>query len=284
MSDNDVRLITGAAGGMGFEVARRTGPGVTALITDISPAKVDAAVAKLTDAGVDAAGIAGDLTERGFVDALGDLVVRTGTLRELVHTAGLWDTTTDPARVFDINYRATVDLLNRMTPHLNRGSVAICIASIGAHRRKGRSVVESLFADPSADAVWDRAQQIYHDRMTPTVAYSVAKRGVIRECERRSGVLAAQGVRIISVSPGNFETPMGQDARATGGANLFADAAIERRPGRPADVADLVEFLASERASYITGCDIRIDGGAIPALREENANPAFLTWDAVLDA
>ena len=72
---------------------------------------------------------------------------------------------------------------------------------------------------------------------------------------------------------------MGQSARVAGG-NMMIDAAIEQRSGIPEEIAELVSFVCSERASYLTGTDIRIDGGAVAQVRYGPANEAFNAWDA----
>jgi NAD(P)-dependent dehydrogenase (short-subunit alcohol dehydrogenase family) len=97
-------------------------------------------------------------------------------------------------------------------------------------------------------------------------AYGVSKRGVLRLVERSVGEWARHGARIVSVSPGTIITPMGRTEMA---ANPLAAAAASitplRRLGMPADIAAAVDFLVSDSASYITGCDLRVDGGIVPA-------------------
>ena len=79
------------------------------------------------------------------------------------------------------------------------------------------------------------------------------------------------GARLMSVSPGVVWTPMGQEEAANGHrAQAMADATPMGRWGTADDVAATVEFLASGAASYITGCDIRVDGGAVAAMRGTN--------------
>lgn len=65
---------------------------------------------------------------------------------------------------------------------------------------------------------------------------------------------------MVSVSPGSFDTTMGRLEQKSGSAALLKAAALKRF-GRPEEVAELLAFLASEKAGYITGTDILIDGG-----------------------
>ena len=90
-------------------------------------------------------------------------------------------------------------------------------------------------------------------------------------CERRALDWGAFGARLVSVSPGVVWTPMGQEEAASGHrAQAMADATPMGRWGTADDIAGTVEFLASDAASYITGCDIRVDGGAVAAMRGAN--------------
>ena len=97
-------------------------------------------------------------------------------------------------------------------------------------------------------------------------AYGASKRGMLRLVERSAVDWARRGARVVSVSPGPTLTPMG---RAELAANPLAVAAASATPlgpvGRPADIAAAVDFLASDSASYITGCDLRVDGGTVAA-------------------
>ena len=102
-------------------------------------------------------------------------------------------------------------------------------------------------------------------------AYSASKRAIIRKCERHALDWGQRGARLVSVSPGVVWTPMGQEEAANGHrAQAMADATPMGRWGTADDVAATVEFLASGAASYITGCDIRVDGGAVAAMRGTN--------------
>jgi NAD(P)-dependent dehydrogenase (short-subunit alcohol dehydrogenase family) len=90
----------------------------------------------------------------------------------------------------------------------------------------------------------------------------------MRACERLSGAWAERGGRIVSIAPGLIDTEMGrmemQDDELI---ELMIAATPVKRPGHsplpgsPEDIAALVAFLCSDGASFISGCDIRIDGG-----------------------
>ena len=73
-----------------------------------------------------------------------------------------------------------------------------------------------------------------------------------------------EGIRFVTVSPGVILTDMG---KAEG--QLALDSAAQSplgRPGRPEEIGQVIGFLASEKASYVTACDVPVDGGAINAV------------------
>jgi len=143
----------------------------------------------------------------------------------------------------------------------------VCIESIAGYVDVA-SEVEPLLDDPLRPDFLDVVETALTEPLDGATGYGLAKRGVIRACERLSGVWAARGGRIVSIAPGLFDTDMGRmEMEGDELIALMITATPLKRPGRvllpggPDDIAGLVGFLCSERASFITGCDIRIDGG-----------------------
>ncbi|MDE0987610.1 MAG: SDR family oxidoreductase [Pseudomonadales bacterium] len=104
----------------------------------------------------------------------------------------------------------------------------------------------------------------------PVALVTDACGGIGQACCRILGRTFRLGLtaRIVSISPGTIYTPMG---RAEHDSNPAAAAVVQATPvgrwGSPNDIAAACEFLVSDQASFITGTDLRVDGGVTPALR-----------------
>ncbi len=111
---------------------------------------------------------------------------------------------------------------------------------------------------------------------TETMAYSAAKAALANYSKGLANQVAPYGVRVNTVSPGFIETQAATRLinRLAKDAGTDYDSAMREmvkslggipldRPGRPEEVAELVTFLVSDRASYITGCEHVIDGGTL---------------------
>lgn len=112
-----------------------------------------------------------------------------------------------------------------------------------------------------------------------TIAYAAAKAALVNYSKNLSNEVSPKGLRIITVSPGFIETEAA--ARMIEGLAKSNRTATEtarqdlidslggipmNRPGKPEEVAELIAFLVSERAPYINGTEIVIDGGTIPTI------------------
>ena len=93
-------------------------------------------------------------------------------------------------------------------------------------------------------------------------AYVAAKHGVIGLTKTAAIEYATAKIRVNAVCPGYIETDMTRDAMARRGAEIMATTPL-RRMGTAAEIAEMVCWLASDRASYVTGASYNVDGGYV---------------------
>lgn len=278
-----LHVVTGASGGIGLECARRIGRRGPLVLADREPEPLAAVADRLVADGYEVERtVCGDLADPGEALALAG-ALRDRPLGALVHAAGLSPSTADGRTIFDVNLLGTDALLRAFQPYAVAGSVAVCIASIGGHRLTGAEQLREdprvlrLLDDPDHPALFDTLLAVTNGAIVhPHVAYALSRLAVIRLCRRQARSWGEAGARIVSVSPGVVDTPMGRaelllEPTARG---LVTGSAL-RRLGYPREVAAAVDWLASPEASYVTGTDLVVDGGAIAGVeRAATAPPA----------
>lgn len=278
-------IVTGANGGMGRACARLLGTTMDLVLTDVSPGLHDFVRELESDGYVVREAIVGDFRSAEVLDALGRQA--SEGFGALVHTAGLPPSA--PWRdVLELNYVATVGLLQRVGRHVTQGSAAVLIASAAGHMAPDIPEIEALLATPELPSLLDDLEGVMMRALGPNgqnamglLAYGLSKRKVIGLCEGLAVGWSKRGGRIVSISPGMIYTPMGRGEAET---DDVAEAQIESAPagrwGTPAEIAAAAGFLLSPAARFITGTDLRVDGGAFGALQAAGAPP----WIEILRA
>jgi NAD(P)-dependent dehydrogenase (short-subunit alcohol dehydrogenase family) len=270
-------LITGAYGGMGLACARQLGRNHDLVLTDYDRVRLDATAQTLVEEGYIVAGvIAGDIADPATLEELKVAVSKAGSLHALVHTAGLSASLASWRDIMRVNVVGTDRLLKVMEPLLGKGSVTVMIASVAGYHLPGvDAATRELLDDPQAADFLDRIE--VHLPIFPgthggkgIAAYLYSKWWMLRLCEALAPSWGAKGARIATVSPGMIWTPMGRKEAEV--PQVAAKIASEPLPrwGTAMEIADAVEFLVSDRASFITGSDIRVDGGEIAKVRATN--------------
>jgi NAD(P)-dependent dehydrogenase (short-subunit alcohol dehydrogenase family) len=221
-----------------------------------------------------------DLGSQASIDELVRKTEAFGGFDTLVHLAGVSPMMDDAERILQVDLVGTAALLEGLAGMARAGSVVICIASIAAHLIPVAAEVQAILDEPLASDISSKLERALGSPLEPGTAYALAKHGVVRLCERAASEWGARGARIVSLSPGLIDTPMGQlelsdnpGKRGLIGRTPIGapdDGKSADLPGRPADIADVVEFLAGPGARFVSGCDLRVDGGLVAALTTAN--------------
>jgi NAD(P)-dependent dehydrogenase (short-subunit alcohol dehydrogenase family) len=258
-----VTVITGAAGGMGAPSARSFAEaGRSLVLCDLSAERLDAVAAPLRRAGADIELLAADISDPGFPARL--MATLDGrTMDALVHTAGLSPSMADGERIMAVNFFATERLVDAVRASMAAGGCIVLFSSISAYMAKSPEIDAAITAlvtqhDPKPALAL---------ATTPQTAYPLSKRAIIALVAREAVALGHAKARIVSIAPGFIDTGMGRLELESSGrkGNMVAKVPLGRM-GLGEEIASVVRFLCSPAASYISGCDIKVDGGALPAL------------------
>lgn len=259
-------VITGGAGGMGLATAKILGGDHRIVLADLDQARIDKAVAELTQLGIDATGAVADITDAASVARLFQFASEGGHhVRAVVHTAGISPQMGTADKVARINGIGTVNVTRAYLPLTEEGDVIVNVASTAGHGLPKLLIPFRAFplaeTDPAAfERVIVRRARVLGKKLHSGLAYSMSKAFVIWYSRREAAAFGARGARIVSVSPGSFDTAMGRLEADHGASALLKFAAI-RRFGKPEEIAAVLAFAASEAPGYLTGTDILVDGG-----------------------
>ncbi len=241
--DKRVALVTGASGAIGSAIARKLAADgmAIALHCNSNTAAADALAAELRAGGATCEVFQADLSSSADCKALVQKVVAVwGRIDVLINNAGrLIDATV--SFMSDQQWSDSIEINLNAPFRLMRE-----VSMIMARNRYGRIV--SLASDAGRMGSANRSN------------YAAAKEGLVGLTRSAAREMAGLGIRVNAVSPGFVESPMTANIPPAKMKDILRDIPA-RRLGKPQDVANLVAFLASEGADYITGQVISIDGG-----------------------
>lgn len=261
----DVAVITGGAGGMGLATARKLGGNHIIVLSDVDEQKLRAATDSLTAEGITVHAAPCDITDRASVAALFETASSHGHVRAVVHAAGVSPQMGDPDFIIRVNGLGTVNITREYLQIAREGDALVNVASIAGHMSPTVLQPTRIFARALTDVDAFVAKMTTATKIVPAasrsgMAYSVSKSFVIWYSARMAADFGEHGARILSVSPGSFDTDMGQLEKDHGSGKMVEYAALKRF-GRPEEIAAVLAFAVSREPGYLTGTDILVDGG-----------------------
>jgi len=236
-------LVTGAASGIGRAVALLYGQhGAKVMVSDIDEVQGQQVVAELQAAGAIARFYRADVSDPAQCRQLvQETVAAFGSLDVACNNAGI---TGEMSLTADYSLEGWQRIIN-----VNLNSVFFCLKyELEVMLKQGHGSVINMAS-------------ILGQVGTPTLAgYAAAKHGVVGLTQTAAQEYAAQGIRINAVGPGYIDTPLLKDFTPATKQALVALHPIGRL-GRAEEVAELVIWLSSEKASFVTGAYYPVDGG-----------------------
>jgi NAD(P)-dependent dehydrogenase (short-subunit alcohol dehydrogenase family) len=195
-----------------------------------------------------------DLADPGnVVDAAARISTPIGGI---AHVAGVPGTAAAPT-VLAVNLLAPRQLTALLADRLVEHGSVVAVSSVTAARCPLDDTARDWLLGLS-----DREMKAELTSLAGKSAYETSKSLINRWILHQAASHAARSIRFNSVSPGPVETPILDDFRRSIGADRIAAAeALTGRHGRPEEIAEVVAFLLSPRASWINGSDVRADGG-----------------------
>ena len=238
-----VAIVTGAGSGIGLATARLLGAeGARVVIAEFDEERARAAEIELRDAGIDALALRCDVASDGDVTRAVDAALeRWGRLDTIVNNAG--------RMIFKpIEAHVEADLLHVMRVDFFGAFWFVKQAFLKC--RPGASIVN--------------VSSIHAVETTPLVAAYAAAKSALLSLTRSAAIEGrAKGIRVNAVLPGAIETPMLRD---NPGVKSGAEHLTPGDVGQPDDVARAIVYLASDDAGFVTGAELRVDGGRLAKL------------------
>lgn len=242
--DGKTIIVTGGGSGIGAATAEElSASGATVIVADLNFAHAEGIAAAITAKGGKAHAVAVDVAKADQVKAMVDFAVaKTGALHGIVNNAGIGGPAAPTGsydlagwqKVIDINLSGVFYGMRFAIPEIEKAgggsvvNVASILGSVG-------------FAN--------------------STAYVSAKHGVLGATKNAALEHAATGVRVNAIGPGFIKTPLVAGALDEATLKFLEGKHALNRLGEPEEVAALIVFLLSDRASFITGSYHLVDGG-----------------------
>lgn len=262
-----VCVITGGGSGMGLATAKLVcEAGYYTILVGRTASKLEKAVADLRKAGHEAEAFSCDVSDRESCFALARHAAECGEVKALLHIAGLSPHMGDAERILRGNALGTVNINDAFYEVMAPRGCVIDTSSMSAYLSpqfimpKGAYKLARTNRDAFLKKMLARVNLLPKDAR-PGVAYAISKHFVIWFAKTDAARFGAKNVRCLSVTPGNFDTPMG--ALESRQSEVLIKYSALKRNGKPEEIAALFTMLLDERLGFLTGADIIMDGGVI---------------------
>ena len=240
-------LVTGAGVGIGRAIAvKLASEGASVLVVDFNEETARETVGLIRNAGGQAELFVADVSDETRVTAMVETAVSTWGSLDIACNSAAVSRGSGPIHTFE---KAVFD----QTLELCLTNTFLCM----------KCEIEAMLAQESGGSIVNISSNASLRGQPYNTAYAAAKSGVNLLTKSAASEYGHKGIRINAVSPGVIRTPgekyFEEQPKIAEG---LKQAAVMRRLGEPSEIAEAVSFLASDRASFITGQLLSVDGGA----------------------
>lgn len=262
----NICVITGGGSGMGLATAKVMGLDHYIIISGRTVEKLKNAITELTELGIEAEAFACDVSDKSSVERLAKYASELGTIKSVIHAAGMSPNMGDAETIMRVNALGTVHVNDVFYQYIGEGSCVIDVSSMSGYMIPEIIMPNKYYNLSRSNQEKFMKKMMGRVNMLPKkhrtgVSYGISKNFVIWYAKTDAEKFARKGIRVISVSPGLFETPMGETEKEI--SKDFIDKCAIKRYGKVEEIAQLFRYLVDEKLSYLTGVDILCDGGCV---------------------
>ncbi|MBS7528326.1 SDR family oxidoreductase [Fusibacter paucivorans] len=262
----NVCVITGGGSGMGLATAKVMGESHYIIISGRTVSKLEHAIDELKLMGIEAEAFPCDVSKREDVVALAHRAMAIGDVEVVIHAAGMSPTMADAQKIMAVNALGTIHVNEIFYDVMSEGGCLIDVSSMSAYFMPKAILPMKAFKLSRVDkklfmAKMMKRVNLFPKKMRSQIAYGMSKAFVVWYAKTDAGKFGERHLRVLSISPGSFETPMG-DAEKDNLQEYIESSALKRL-GDVEEIAFLMAACADKRAGYLTGVDILCDGGCV---------------------
>jgi NAD(P)-dependent dehydrogenase (short-subunit alcohol dehydrogenase family) len=261
-----VSIITGGGSGMGLATAKMLGKEHYIIIAGRNRNKLEKAINELREVNIESEFLVCDISNRASVDALAKRAREIGVIHSVIHAAGMSPSMGDAAVIMHTNAVGTININEAFFDVMESGSCIIDVSSMSGYLVPGFFMPKRIYkySRTNKDLFIRKMMarvNLFPKRLRSAMAYAFSKNFVMWYAKTDAVKFGEKGIRVLSVSPGSFETPMGELEKDS--MEKYTRRSAIKRSGRVDEIANLFAFCVSSKASYLTGIDILCDGGCI---------------------
>ncbi len=262
-----VCVVTGGGSGIGFAAAKEVAAkGYYVILVGRNKKKLENALQELQSMGYEAEAFGCDVSDREACFTLAKHAAECGEVKAVLHIAGMSPHMGSAEKIMQANAMGTVNINDAFFEVIAEGGCVIDTSSTSAYMAPSFIMPKRLYPLSRVNRKLFLEKMMKRVNLFPKktregVAYSISKHFTIWYAKQDAARFAEKKARVLSITPGNFETPLGTLEQEE--ASTYLKFAAVKRNGRPEEIAPLYVALLDERMGYLTGADILCDGGCI---------------------